>query len=66
MRRKAPAYPAFVAANPRLNARAGAPNQPLLSPLCGFSNDAHMAGVRISATSTDSTIAEMIVTENWR
>jgi hypothetical protein len=27
---------------------------------------AHSAGVRISATSTDNTIAETIVIENWR
>ena len=33
---------------------------------CGFSSVAHSAGVRISATSTDSAMAETMVIENWR
>jgi hypothetical protein len=37
------------------------------SPLgLGLSIVAHMAGVRISATMTDSTIADTMVIENWR
>ena len=33
---------------------------------CGVSTVAASAGLSISATNTDSTIAETIVTENWR
>ena len=32
----------------------------------GLSNVAHKAGVRIMATSTDSVIADTMVTVNWR
>ena len=32
----------------------------------GFSRVAQRAGVRISATSTDRTMAETMVIENWR
>ena len=36
-------------------------------PFCtGLSSVAQSAGVRISATSTDSSMAETMVTENWR
>jgi hypothetical protein len=34
--------------------------------LRGRSRLAHMAGVRITATPSDSTMAVMIVSENWR
>ena len=54
----------------RLNQRKKPRNQ-LPSPCSwpfstGFSMVAQSAGVRVSATSTDSTIAETMVIENWR
>lgn len=47
----------------RLNQRAGA-----MPPPCprGLSSVAQSAGVRISATASDSTMTEMMVTENCR
>ena len=47
---------------PRLKARVGAKRV----SCAGRSSEAHIAGVRISATNSDSTMAEMMVTENWR
>ncbi|MNF79846.1 hypothetical protein D3C84_620750 [compost metagenome] len=40
-----------------------APNSPCFM---GLSRVAQSAGVRISATSTESTMAETMVRENWR
>jgi len=59
-----------VAAGHPLKPRLNQPNGPRMVPglvwSAGFSMVAHNAGVRISATSTESAIADTIVTENWR
>jgi hypothetical protein len=59
-------YFSLEAAKLRLNQ----PKKPLwLGPWpfsTGFSRVAHRAGVSTRATSTDSTMAETIVIENWR
>ncbi len=48
--------------------RLNQPNGPRARapPGCGSSIEAQSAGVKIIATSTESTIAETIVIENWR
>ena len=59
-----PMYLSVALAKVRLNQ----PKKPFWcssSPLCaGFSSVAHSAGVRISATSTDSNMADTMVSEN--
>ena len=63
MRATTRAYQSLARSKPRLNQRAGA--KPT-GPLWGRSSDAVCAGVRISATARDSTMALMMVIENWR
>ncbi len=57
-------------ARPRSNQRLNQPKKPLCSTWppggSGFRIVAHSAGVRISATSTDSAIADTSVMENCR
>ena len=52
----------------RLKLRLNQPNGPFLArpSLRGLSKVAHSAGVKISATSTDSVMAETMVMENCR
>ena len=55
---------------PRSKTRLNQPKKPVVGPCepfsTGLSSVAHSAGERISATVTDSSIAEAIVIENWR
>ena len=62
----APSYALVSLSKPELNARAGVMYHDFPFPEDGFNSVAHKAGDKTTAISTDSAMADTIVTENWR